>query len=86
MDPHKLKNKDHTFILKDGTTLVSIKDLYGALSTISDDHFSHHVNESKNDFAIWIENAHGDKFLAAAIRQTKSKHDLQKVIFMALFK
>ena len=86
MDTHKLKDDSKEFVLKNGTKLNSLKDLYGALSIISDDDFSHHVNETKNDFAIWIEHAHGEKFLAAAMRQTKHRHDLQKVVFMALFK
>ena len=66
--------------------LNSIKDLYGALSAISDEHFRHHVDDQKNDFAAWIEHAHGDKFLAAAMRQTKHKHEMQKIVFMAMFK
>jgi hypothetical protein len=85
MDAHKLKDKSKEFVLKDGTKLSSIKDLYGYLSTMSDDVFAHHVNESKNDFAIWIEHAHGEKFIALALRQTKTRDDMRKAIFIAMF-
>jgi hypothetical protein len=74
------------FVLKDGTKLHSLKDLYGHLSTITDADFRHHVNEQKNDFASWVEHAHGDKYLAQSLRQAKSKEEIQKIIFIALFK
>jgi 3-deoxy-D-manno-octulosonate 8-phosphate phosphatase KdsC-like HAD superfamily phosphatase len=86
MDEHKLKDKAKTFIVKDGTALESIKDLYGHLSIITEEHFRHHVNEQKNDFAIWIEDAHGDKFLAAAVRQSPTKEGMRKVMFIAMFR
>lgn len=86
MDTHKLKDKSQAFVLKDGTSLHSLKDLYGHLSTISDEDFKHHVNEQKNDFASWVEHSHNDKFLAQHMRQTISRQDMQKAVFMAMFK
>ena len=85
MDEHKLKDKKKAFIVKDGTTLQSVKDLYGHLAIISDEHFKHHVNEKKNDFAVWIEDVHGDKFIAAAVRRARSKEEVRKAVFIALF-
>jgi hypothetical protein len=86
MDSHKLHDSTKAFVLKSGQTLHSIKDLYGHLNVITDDEFGHHVKVEKNDFALWIEHAHGDKFLAAAIRQAPSKDGMRKVLFMAMFK
>jgi hypothetical protein len=83
MDERKVKD---VFVLKDGTKLHSLKDLYGHLSTISEEDFSHHVNEQKNDFAAWIEHTHRDKFLAQSIRQAKSKEEMQKQIFISMFR
>ena len=85
MDEHKLKDTGKAFLTKDGTKLHSLKDLYGHLSTISLEEFGHHVNEHKNDFALWVEHAHGDKFLAKSLRQAKTKEQMQRAIFMALF-
>jgi hypothetical protein len=84
MDTRKIA-KEKAFIVNDGTTLYSIKDLYGHLSVIKDADFSHHVGEGKNDFAVWIEDAHGDKFLAAAVRRAKDKSEMQKALFVAMF-
>ena len=86
MDEHRIKDKSTDFIVKDGTKLNSLKDLYGHLAVIKDEDFSHHVNEAKNDFANWIEHVHGDKFLAQAVRRAKSKEEIQKAIFISLFR
>jgi hypothetical protein len=86
MDEHRLHDQGKSFVVKDGATLLSIKDLYGHLSTISDEHFRHHVNEHKNDFAIWVEDAHADKFLAAELRRSPSKDEMRKVLFIAMFR
>jgi hypothetical protein len=86
MDEHKLHDKDKAFIVKDGTKLHSIKDLYGHLAIIADDAFTHHVSEEKNDFASWIEHAHQDKFLAQAIRRGATKEEMRKTIFIAMFR
>jgi hypothetical protein len=86
MDEHRLHDKKEDFTLKGGTTLHSLKDLYGALSTMSEEEFTHHVNEHKNDFASWIEHSHGDKFLAQQLRQAQSKEEMQKAIFISMFR
>jgi hypothetical protein len=84
MDEHKLEGK--AFIVKNGAKLHSLKDLYGHLAVIADADFSHHVNELKNDFAEWIEHAHNDKFLAQAVRRAKTKEEIRKAVFIAMFR
>jgi hypothetical protein len=86
MDTHKLKDEHHDFVLKNGTKLHSLKDLYGELSTMTDDTFNHHVSEIKNDFASWIEHSHEDKSLAYTLRHAKTRDEMRKAIFMAMFK
>jgi hypothetical protein len=86
MDKHRLKDEKEDFTLRDGTKLHSLKDLYGYLSTMSDADFSHHVTEHKNDFASWVEHSHKDKSLAQALRHAKSKEEMQKAIFIAMFR
>jgi hypothetical protein len=86
MDEHRLHGYNEDFITKDGAKLHSLKDLYGHLSVMPEEEFRHHVNEHKNDFAAWVEHSHGDKFLAQAVRQAKTKEEVQKAIFIALFR
>jgi hypothetical protein len=86
MDEHRLHGKDHDFVTKGGATLHSLKDLYGVLSTMPEEEFAHHVTEGKNDFAAWVEHSHGDKFLAQQLRQAKSKEEMQKAIFISMFR
>jgi hypothetical protein len=86
MDERKVKDKNKDFVVKDGTTLHSVKDLYGHLSVIKDEDFAHHVNEQRNDFAGWVETAVGDKFLAAAMRRAHDKSEMQRTLFMAMFR
>lgn len=86
VDERKITDESQAFILKDGAKLHSLKDLYGQLSGMSDEEFSHHVNERKNDFAAWVEHTHGDKYLAQAMRQAKSREQMQKMMFIAMFR
>ena len=85
MDPHRIST-DKSFVTKNGTRLDSLKDLYGHLSTMADEEFSHHVNSERNDFAAWIEHVHNDRFLAAAVRTVRTRDDIRKQIFIALFR
>ena len=85
MDPHHLQDKSKAFVTKQGTRLESVKDLYGHLAIITDEEFAHHVTIERNDFALWVENVHGDKFLAATMRRHTKKEELRKAIFIALF-
>jgi hypothetical protein len=85
MDEHKIA-KEKAFVVRDGTTLHSLKDLYGHLAVIKDEDFRHHVNEQKNDFAAWIEHVHGDRFLAASARRANTKEELQRTIFISMFR
>lgn len=81
---------DKPFILKDGTTLHTMHDLYGALSTMSNETYNHHVDvehhDTKNDFANWVEHVIGDKFLAKTMRQATNRQELQRAVFMGLFR
>ena len=48
------------FILRNGQPVKSLKDLLAALEYIDTSTFDHHVNEFRNDFANWIEDAIGE--------------------------
>ena len=62
-------SEDQAFIMSDGQKLQSLDELSEAINLIEPDVFSAHVNESKNDFANWVEHVFGEIELANALRQ-----------------
>ncbi len=68
------------FILKDGTSLKTLRDLLAAVKTIDKETFLHHVNEHKNDFANWIEHVLQEEQLAGKMRQRKAKKELLRIL------
>jgi hypothetical protein len=75
---------DRTFRVKDGTAIHNLQELYDHLAVINDFDFQHHIEH--NDFANWVEHALDNKFLAAAMRRARTKEELRKTIFIALFR
>ncbi len=60
-----LKNTDSSFeIHNSNMSLNNLYELKEALEIIDDETFSHHVNNKKNDFAVWVSEAVGDKNLS----------------------
>ncbi len=65
--------------------ISNIRELYDALEHMSDEQFSHFVNDEKHDFATWIEHSLNSKFLAARIRRAKTRGLIRKELFMAMY-
>ena len=65
------------FMLNDGTAIKSIEELAFMMDSISDEMFSFHVNEEKNDFACWIRDVFGNKDLADSLSGLQCKKDNQ---------
>jgi hypothetical protein len=55
------------------------------LQTMEDWQFHHHTMNG-SDFATWVRDCFGDKFLAKRLEGAKSIEDLQKEIFISLFR
>lgn len=72
--------EDEHFKTIDGRTLKSVRELVLLLETYHDDHFNHHVNEHRNDFAAWVEHSIGDRVLADRIRAADSQLAIQQAI------
>ena len=72
--------EDEHFRTVDGRTLGSVRELVMLLETYQDEHFRHHVNEHRNDFAAWIEHSVGDQKLAERIRQAPTPVRIQQEI------
>lgn len=73
-----LSSKFH-FILKDGRLIRTLPELASILGDMTDDVFSHHVNNEKNDFYEWIKHSI-DKDIAESIKGEKSKDGLRKKV------
>ncbi|MBN2053013.1 Flp pilus assembly complex ATPase component TadA [Candidatus Woesearchaeota archaeon] len=68
-------DKKHSFVLQNGHIIRSLTELEKELQRISQDVFSHHVNEHKNDFAAWIYHIVNDADLAEALTHVKNKEE-----------
>ncbi len=68
------------FWLANGERLKNLEDLASALEKISNEIFSHHVNENKNDFCCWIKDCIGDILLVETLAPVKSKTEAAKKI------
>jgi len=65
------------FHLRDGTAIKSIEELALRLDNISDEDFTFHVNEEKNDFSNWIKDVFDQAELADCLCQVKGKKESQ---------
>ena len=72
--------EEKTFVLKDGRKLRTLYELIDELETMNDDLFRDYVNDSKNDFANWIEGVFNDKPLANELRLIKNRIDTQRAV------
>jgi hypothetical protein len=48
--------------------------------------WEHHVNGERNDFANWVRDVMGDRYLAHKISTVTSKDGLQKLLFINFFR
>ncbi len=74
------------FVLKDGRILKDLKELADALEHMSDDVFSHHVNESKNDFGNWTKDVLLEKELAEDLQKIDSQLHAQIAVLKHIAK
>jgi len=76
----KDSKSEHYFFVNDGTVLKNVLDLSKQLDKMADDVFRHHVNETKNDFAIWIKDIFKEEKLAKELLKTTNKDKTQIII------
>lgn len=58
----------------------NIIDLQHEIKNMSDEEFNHHVNDAKNDFAVWIQEILGDETLSRDVKNTNSKEEIVKLL------
>lgn len=76
----------HPLPLGNGTSVANREELYDALGSMKDGDFSKRCAGERNDFATWVEHELGDKFLAASMRRAKTREEMRKALFVAMFR
>ena len=73
-------SQECSFWSSDGSVFKNYAELSAGLRKMHKDTFSHHCNESKNDFHSWVKNVFGDVRLARQMKAAKSKTQLQRIV------
>ncbi len=68
------------FYTKDGAVVKSLVELARTIELMDEQTFKHHVADSRNDFASWINDIVKDKNLASEIKNMKSKEAIIRKI------
>jgi len=72
------------FWVKNGEIIDSLTNLAQSFAMMDTLVYRHHVNESKNDFALWVEHVLEDIECAEALRRSKSPQSAQVVVIKHL--
>ena len=84
MDPLTKVAPEHVFHFQDGKKAHNLQDLRDALASMDDEVFRHHVDETNNDFANWVEFVYGNVSLAQDLRQVKSAQHMVDILDVEL--
>ena len=68
---------ENYFILVTGVPLKSLRELANALETMNDWVFSHHVNDTRNDFSNWVKDILKESELAQEIKVIRNMKDME---------
>ncbi|MBU1199328.1 MAG: hypothetical protein KKF46_03435 [Nanoarchaeota archaeon] len=72
--------KEQYFKLRNGQELKNLNDLRKNISYMQDADFEHHVNEEKNDFAMWVNEALENPEIYEKIKDIKNKKELEEAL------
>lgn len=72
VNPYQDVPVEHIFHFRDGKKAHNLAALRAALVSMSADEYGHHVDESNNDFANWVEFVYKNKPLADDLRLVSS--------------
>ncbi|MAE12942.1 hypothetical protein CMO92_00110 [Candidatus Woesearchaeota archaeon] len=76
---------EHYFYLHKDGILKNYEDLFSALQDMDEHVFRHHVNEHKNDFALWAKDVFEDVGFARKLERTKDQSQTLRIVFTRLF-
>ena len=71
---------EQCFWVNNGSALKNLDELGNSLAQMSDETYSHHVNNEKNDFSRWINDVIGDQQLSNNLLSSKNKESAAKKI------
>lgn len=71
---------DKVFWLKDGRSLNSLHMLKEELPVMADEIFDHHVNDDRNDFAVWVQDCMNEIELADRMKKAKNKFHMKHMV------
>ena len=71
---------DKRFFCHDGCVAKNLYQLADCLSRITEESFTHHANEAKNDFANWIRDVLGDSKLASDLARVSDQVEAAGVV------
>ena len=75
---------EERFVTADGRSLRSVYELVDALGNMSDETFSYHVSEERNDFSAWISDSLKETELGEQARAAQTRVDMQIVLLKFL--
>jgi hypothetical protein len=75
---------EHAFWVNYGPVLHDLRQLRDALGTMSDEQFSFHVSEEKNDFDGWVEGVLKDAECARGLRKALTRLEALAVVEKSL--
>lgn len=75
---------EHYFVLCNGQTIKSIKELADTLESVEDSVFFHHVNAERNDFATWVKDIFSEEALANELSGVADKGNTRIIIYRYL--
>ncbi len=64
---------EQSFRSHDGQVLKSMKELFDSFSIMTDETYSYHCNQEKNDFSNWVREIIGDVKLARDLEGATSR-------------
>lgn len=73
-------NPENCFWFNNGPVAKNICEFAEDIKSISDETFSHHLNNEKNDFSNWVRDIIRDEKLANDLKKLKSKSSILKKI------
>ena len=68
------------FHLQNGLDIASVRELAVQLRKMDASTFSHHVNDQRNDFSVWVKDVFGDDRLSEEILVSHDKEEMAKTV------
>ena len=71
---------DKCFWINHGPIVKNLKELAGALRTMSDEQFDYHTKRAGNDFAKWVSEVLGERACATMLARSKTRSSAMKAL------